>query len=265
MKKLLLVTAASLVVTPAAQAHTSEKVLFTCEGELTKTQGANAKPYYDIVESWKAEGERDSCDIGEGEPLRQILAVCRVGDFCTVAAKGESGNGGTHLIQKVFEVKRQPARIVQDLKRDSKQTASLLTTPPFAAPAVVHSCEASLDSIGNLVEPVRSFANGAIRVAHISTSEPAAASEHLIIFVTAKDDEGGAEGAAECFAVSAPRGSGYEGFYSLDFAKMQASYDEQSGLLLRIAASENGSEKPVGYITVRISRKNDNSVTIERD
>ena len=87
MKKLLLVTAASLVVTSAAHAHTSEKVLFTCEGELTKTQGANAKPYYDIVESWKAEGERDSCDIGEGEPLRQILTVCRVGDFCTVAAK----------------------------------------------------------------------------------------------------------------------------------------------------------------------------------
>ena len=136
-----------------------------------------------------------------------------------------------------------------------------MTTPTFAAPAIVHSCEASLDSIGNLVEPVRTFANAAIRVAHISIEEPAAASEHLLIFVA----ERGRAWEPHCFAVSAPRESGYEGFYSLDFAKVRASYDEERGLLLRIAASENGSEKPVGYITVRISRKNDNSVTIERD
>jgi hypothetical protein len=138
--------------------------------------------------------------------------------------------------------------------------ALLMTTPTFAAPAIVHSCEASLDSIGNLVEPVRTFANGAIRVAHISTEEPAAASEHLLIFVQTREGMG-----ADCFAVSAPRESGYGGFYSLDFAKVRASYDEEKGLLLRIPASVNdsGSEKPVGDIKVRISRKNDNSVTIE--
>jgi hypothetical protein len=143
--------------------------------------------------------------------------------------------------------------------------ALLMTTPTIAAPAVVHSCDANLDSIGNLVEPVRSFANGAIRVAHISTEEPAAASEHLLIFVTAKDDEGGSIGAADCFAVSAKSESGYWGFYSLDFAKVRASYDEQKGLLLRMPASVNkgGSEKPMGDIKVRISRKNNNSVTIE--
>jgi hypothetical protein len=121
MKKLLLVTASLLIATPAAKAHTSENVLFTCAGELTKGQGIDGKPYFDIVESWKAEGERDLCYIAEGKPLRQILAVCRVGDFCTVAAKGESGNGGRYLIQKVFEVQRQPASVVQDLKRDFKQ------------------------------------------------------------------------------------------------------------------------------------------------
>jgi hypothetical protein len=42
-----------------------------------------------------------------------------------------------------------------------------------STPAVVHSCDVKLDSIGNLVEPIRGFANGAIRVAHISTEEPA--------------------------------------------------------------------------------------------
>ena len=69
----------------------------------------------------------------------------------------------------------------------------------------------------------------------------------------------------DCFAVSAPHASGYEGFYSLDFAKAQASYDEQRGLLLLIRASvnESGSDKPVGYIKVRISRKGENSVTVE--
>ncbi len=60
------------------------------------------------------------CDIAEGRVRRQVLAVCRVGDFCTVGAKGESGNGNRYLIQKVFEVQRQPASRVQELKRDSQ-------------------------------------------------------------------------------------------------------------------------------------------------
>jgi opacity protein-like surface antigen len=120
MKKFLLVTAALLVATPAAQAHTSENVLFTCEGELIKFQGHDGKNYYVIVESWKEE-ERVNRDIAEGAALRQVLAVCRVGDFCTVGAKGESGNGPSYLIQKVFEVQRQPASRVQELKRDFKQ------------------------------------------------------------------------------------------------------------------------------------------------
>jgi hypothetical protein len=121
MKTFLLIAAALLIATPAAHAFTIENALFTCEGELIEGQGTDGKPYFDIVQSWKEEGERDSCYIAEGKPLRQVLAVCRVGDFCTVAAKGESGNGGRHLIQKVFEVQRQPASVVQDLKRDSKQ------------------------------------------------------------------------------------------------------------------------------------------------
>jgi hypothetical protein len=140
--------------------------------------------------------------------------------------------------------------------------ALFVVTPVWARPdiAVVHSCEPSLDSIGNLIEPVRNFANGEIRVAHISTEEPAAASEHLLIFVQTQEGMG-----SDCFAVSAPRESGYSGFYALDFARLRASYDDQKGLLLRIPASVNdsGNEKRVGDIQVRISRKNNNSVTIE--
>jgi hypothetical protein len=62
-----------------------------------------------------------------------------------------------------------------------------------APAAAVHDCGGSwavdpglrsgLDSISNLVGNVRSFAEGAIRVAHVDTEEPAAAPEHLLIFV----------------------------------------------------------------------------------
>jgi hypothetical protein len=105
-------------------------------------------------------------------------------------------------------------------------TALLVVTPVWAHTdiAVVHSCEASLDSIGNLVEPVRSFADGAIRVAHISIEEPAAASEHILIFVRVPLQQGIGD---DCFAVSAQSESGYRGFYALDFAKLRASYDDQ--------------------------------------
>jgi hypothetical protein len=116
MKKLLLVIAALLVATSVAQAHVSEHQLFTCEGELMKGPG---KDNYYLVKSWQE--ERASCFITEGKALRQVLAVCRVGDLCTVAAKGESSNGPSYTIQKVFEVQRQPASVVQEYKRSFKQ------------------------------------------------------------------------------------------------------------------------------------------------
>ena len=107
--------------------------------------------------------------------------------------------------------------------------------------AVVHSCEASLDSIGNLVEPVQNFANGAIRVAHISTEEPAAVSEHLLIFIRVKEGIGD-----DCFAVRASHETGYWGFYSLDFTKVRVSYNDQKGLLLRIPARVYDSDTADG-------------------
>ena len=116
-----------------------------------------------------------------------------------------------------------------------------------------------------MLNRLKTLPMGAIRVAHISTEEPAAASEHMLIFVRVPLQQGIGD---DCFAVSAQSGSesGYRGFYALDFAKLRVSYDDKKGLLLRIPASVNdsGNEKRVGDIKVRISRKNDNSVTTEK-
>jgi hypothetical protein len=129
-------------------------------------------------------------------------------------------------------------------------------TNAFAAP-VVHAC-GNLNSIANLVEPVKDFANNAIRVAHISTEEPAAAPDHLLIFVSV-DPMG-----VECFAVSAGQNLG---FYSLDVANIRGSYDAEKGLLLVVPVSvfdpNKGVGKSAGDVKVRVNRKNGNSVAIE--
>jgi hypothetical protein len=109
----------------SAHAHTSENQLFTCTGELTKTQGNDGKSYYSIVETWLVDNKDNilpmDCYIDEGKVLRQILSVCHVGDLCVASAKGESGNGNRYVIQKVFAIQRQPSSRVQELKRDFKQ------------------------------------------------------------------------------------------------------------------------------------------------
>jgi hypothetical protein len=132
-----------------------------------------------------------------------------------------------------------------------------LATNAFATAAVVHGCD-KLDSIANLVEPVKDFANNAIRIAHISTEEPAAAPDHLLIFVSVEPMGN------ECFAVSAERNLG---FYSLDVAKTRESYDAQKGLLLVVPVSvadpNTGVGKSAGNVKVRVNRKNGNSVVIE--
>jgi hypothetical protein len=122
MKSLLVVATLFVVAAPTAHASTVENALFTCFGELTKTQIDNGKTYYGIIESWKDRADLPmDCDIKEGKVLRQILAVCHVGSLCTVAEKGEEGNGNRHFIEKVFEVQRQPASFVERFKRDAKQ------------------------------------------------------------------------------------------------------------------------------------------------
>jgi len=128
-------------------------------------------------------------------------------------------------------------------------------------PPLIHSRD-DLDSIGNLVGHVRDFANGAIRIAQVSTEEPVAAPDHLLIFV-ATESMGD-----ECFAVSAASyNSDYQGFYSLNVPKTRAFHDAQKGLLLRVRSAyltQTGVGKSAGDIKVRINRKNGNSVTIEK-
>jgi hypothetical protein len=145
-------------------------------------------------------------------------------------------------------------------------TLSVISGSTSAAPAVVHNCD-GLDSIDNLVGHVRRFANGDIRIAHVTTEEPAAAPDHLLIFVAADAPIG----PAECFAVSAEayNSDHYRGFHSLSLAKIRASYDAQKGLLLRVSVNVANPEsklgfKPAGDIKVRVNRKSGNSVTIEK-
>jgi hypothetical protein len=135
---------------------------------------------------------------------------------------------------------------------------ALLTTYPANA-AAIHDC-GRLDSIGNLVGNVRSFAQGAIRVAYISTEEPAAAPEHLLIFV----EEGSA--GARCFAVSATADG--RGFAAIDFKALEATYNSDKGLLISIPATTDPSLRTLvstGRIKVRVDRRQgNNAVSIER-
>jgi hypothetical protein len=141
-------------------------------------------------------------------------------------------------------------------------TLAVISGSARAAPAVVHSCD-RLDSIANLVEPVRGFANNAIRIAHVSTEEPAAAPDHLLVFVSLEPM------GDECFAVSAASHDSeyYQGFCSLNVAKARTSYDAQKGLLVWLPVSladpDKGVCKSAGDIKVRVNRKNGNSVTIQ--
>jgi hypothetical protein len=80
--------------------------------------------------------------------------------------------------------------------------ALTLGAPSFAHArsgiGIVSSCEGGIDSISNLVEPVRPFANGDIKVAHISVEEPESTPDSLLIFMRSKNDP-----VNDCFAVSA--------------------------------------------------------------
>ena len=76
----------------------------------------------------------------------------------------------------------------------------------------------------------------------------------------------------DCFAVSpALPESGsvvVSGYASIDFAKAQASYNTQKGLLFVVPVSvfdpNDGIGKPAGNIKVRVRRKKGNPVTIEK-
>jgi hypothetical protein len=96
-----LLFAATLIAAPA-HAHTSENVLFVCSGVLEGDRGG-----YQIIDKLDESDYPQYCYIDD-KVVRQVLRVCHVGQSCIVSAKGESGNGGAYLIQKVFEAQRAP-------------------------------------------------------------------------------------------------------------------------------------------------------------
>lgn len=131
---------------------------------------------------------------------------------------------------------------------------SLLTFSTQAAS--VGSC-IGLDSIGNLTGNPVTFADGAIRVAHVSTEEPALTPDHLLVFIY------GEEMSAYCFSIDAYIYQG--GFGNIEMDKLKSSYDTKKGLLLTVPASvwtgEDGVYK-TEILKIRINRAGNIPVVI---
>ena len=126
--------------------------------------------------------------------------------------------------------------------------ALALAAMPFSAnAAALGSCE-NLDSISNLVGNVQRFAEGAIKVAYISTEEPAAASAHLLIY-TLVEPMG-----YDCVSVDLNKEG--TGFYSIDFDQLKSSYDTKDGLVLKVPVNvpnhETGMAKKAGKVKIQI-------------
>ena len=93
-----------------------------------------------------------------------------------------------------------------------------------AAATGTHGCE-NLDSIGNLIGQTKSFPG--VKVAYVSTEEPAAAPDHVLVFVY------GDEMSIDCTAVSMNRAG--SGFGSVDMNSLKSiGYDAKTGRLLQI-------------------------------
>lgn len=96
-----------------------------------------------------------------------------------------------------------------------------------ASAAGLHDCS-QLDSIGNLIGNTKSI--GSVKVAYVSTEEPAAAPDHVLVFVY--DNEMG----MTCTAISMnDQGSGF-GFVDMSSLK-SIGYDAKKGRLLSIKVS----------------------------
>lgn len=112
--------------------------------------------------------------------------------------------------------------------------ALALMATPAAAQSVIEDCSGWQASARNIPEPweahIRSFANGAIRVALMDTIEPAAGAFYLMVITPPFDEMGN----PVCALIGADQQMGLAG---LDFGQMQASYDPASGLTLRLPAT----------------------------
>ncbi len=96
-----------------------------------------------------------------------------------------------------------------------------------ASAAGIHSCD-GLDSIGGLIA-TKTVDN--VKLAYVSTEEPAAAPDHLLVFIY------GAEMSQTCTAISLnSQGSGF-GYVNLSSLK-SVSYNSEKGRLFEITVYE---------------------------
>jgi hypothetical protein len=127
-----------------------------------------------------------------------------------------------------------------------------------ARAASIGDCE-GLDSIGNLIGQTKSFAENNVKVAYISTEEPASSPDHLLIFVY------GEEMSVTCASVNA--GEEKHGFGYINMAKLTSSYDRAKGLLITFPGSvwtgEDGKYRDE-LVKVRIDRSgSEPKITLE--
>jgi len=142
--------------------------------------------------------------------------------------------------------------------------AVLVVLGSAAEAAEVGPCN-NLNRISNLVGQTRSYSEGKIRIAYVNTDgEPVCCSSHLLVFIPSP------EIGSQCFAVSQKAAKGSEGqlgFNSIEFNRIEASYDSHRGLLLNVPytlySPDRGRGKP-GSTNVRVDLRGKGSVRIER-
>ena len=120
-------------------------------------------------------------------------------------------------------------------------------------------------SIANLVEPVKEFANNAIRIAHVSTDEPAAAPDHLLIF---ESDSPAGDAWFAFYASPVAQQSFQEHVNAVAFAdgeQVLSLNADRRGFLVTITCSygRRGSPAAIGNgTTLRLSFRPSSSVPI---
>ena len=116
-------------------------------------------------------------------------------------------------------------------------TLFILTASISASAAGTHDCK-GLDSIGNLIGATKTLGN--VKLAYVSTEEPAAAPDHLLVFIYDK------EMGQTCTAISRDReGNGF-GSVNMDSLKSVA-YDSNEGRTFEITVGlpdTDGSNGP---------------------
>jgi hypothetical protein len=134
----------------------------------------------------------------------------------------------------------------------------MLVASMSAQAASVGVCD-GLDSIGNLIGNTKSFAQGGVKVAYVSTEEPAAHPDHVLLFVY------GNEMQIDCYSINA--GPEQSGFGSVDMSKLTSSYDSAKGLLLTLPANVwtgNDGEYKTEVLKIRVNRSSETpKITLE--